>query len=183
MTPPSAVRLTIEPLDPARHDRAQFASGVLAVDNYLHKTANKLMRAGNVRVFVLVDEHDALIGFYALNAHAVRYDELPPVFGRDRPAHGTIPAAFIAMIGVDARYQGRGFGGDLLIDALRRVAEAGHNLGIRVVMLDVLDCGDPALVERRRRLYEGYGFLALSTQPLRLFLPVAAIAPLLSPPH
>jgi GNAT superfamily N-acetyltransferase len=175
-------RLAIEPLDPSRHDRAGFASGVAAVDNYLLRTANKLMRAGNVRVFVMVDDDETLIGFYALNAHAVQYGELSAAFARDRPGHGAIPAAFISMIGVDVRYQGRGFGGDLLVDALRRVALAGHEIGIRVVMLDVLDCGEPALVERRRRLYESYGFVALPTQPLRLFLPTAAIDTLLAPP-
>lgn len=45
--------------------------GVAAVDNYFKKTANKLAESGNVRLFVMVSADQALIGFYAINAHAV----------------------------------------------------------------------------------------------------------------
>jgi hypothetical protein len=61
----------IEAFDPARHDRAGFSCGVAAVDNYFKKTANKLAEAGNVRLFVMVSADQVLIGFYAINAHAV----------------------------------------------------------------------------------------------------------------
>ena len=41
----------IEPFDPARHDRTGFSCGVAAVDNSFKKTANKLAKAGNVKLF------------------------------------------------------------------------------------------------------------------------------------
>jgi len=41
------------------------------------------------------------------------------------------------------RYSGTGFGGDLLVDALRRIALAADTHGIAVALLDVLDCGNP----------------------------------------
>jgi len=97
----------IEPLDPSRHDRTAFSCGIEQVDNYFRKTANKLTQTGNVRVFVLTDPDGTLIGFYATNAHAIHYSELPDKFRRDRPDHGHIPAAHISMIGIDLRYQGR----------------------------------------------------------------------------
>jgi hypothetical protein len=65
---------------------------VEAVDNYFKKTANKLANAWNVRLFVMVSADQALIGFYAINAHSVDYH--------------------------DQRYTGAGFGGDLLVDVL-----------------------------------------------------------------
>jgi GNAT superfamily N-acetyltransferase len=165
----------IEPLDPSKHDRAAFSCGVAQVDNYFRNSAGKLARAGNVRVHVMTDRQGALIGFHALNAHAIHYGELPRKLARDRPGHGQIPAAFISMIGVDQARQGHGFGGDLLVDALRRIARAADQLGIRVVLLDVLDCGDPAKVEQRRKLYRSYGFEALPSNPMRMFLPVADV--------
>ena len=165
----------IEPFDPARHDRAGFTCGVDQVDNFFRKTANKLSNADNVRVFVMVDAAGALVGFYAVNAHAVHYQDLPDRFARTRPGHGVIPAAYISMIGVDARHQGRGYGGDLLVDCLRRLARAADELGIAVIMLDVLDCGDAAAVERRRALYTGYGFLPLPSNGLRLFMPTVTV--------
>ena len=165
----------IEPFDPLRHDRSGFSCGVEAVDNYFKKTANKLANAGNVRLFVMVGADQALIGFYAINAHAVDYRDLPRRFARTRPGHGSIPAAFIAMIGRDQRYSGAGFGSDLLVDALHRIARAADSLGIAVALLDVLDCGDPHRTARRQALYESYGFQPLPSMPTRLFLPLSTI--------
>lgn len=121
----------------------------------------------------------AVIGFYALNAHAVDYKNLPKKYASSRPANGSIPAAFLSMIGVDQRYTGQGYGGDLLVDALLRVAQAAEQVGIAVVVFDVLDDGNPELVERRTKLYAGYGFPPLPSNPLRMFLPVATVRKLL----
>jgi GNAT superfamily N-acetyltransferase len=170
----------IEPFDPVRHDRTGFSCGVAPVDNFFKKTANKLAKAGNVKLYVMVNDDQALIGFYAINAHAVHYQDLPTRFARARPGHGSIPAAFIAMIGRDQRYSGSGFGADLLVDALRRIAQAADSLGIAVVLVDVLDCGDPERTARRQPLYESYGFQPLPSNPTRLFLPINAIRELIA---
>jgi len=171
--PPFA--LAIEPLDLEHHDRSAFSCDVEQFDNFLKKTAGKLTRADNTRVYVLADLAGAIIGFYAINAHAIDYQDLPKRFARTRPAHGSIPTAFLSMIGVDYRHGGKGYGGDLLADALVRVAGAADQLGIAVVILDVLDDGDAEAVKRRLALYARYGFQSLPWQPLRLFLPVATI--------
>lgn len=171
----------IEPFDPERHDRTAFSCGVDQVDNFFKKTANKLSKADNLRVWVLTDPQGVLIGFYALNAHAVDYAELPAKFAKSRPGHGSIPAAYISMIGVDKRFQGKGYGGDLLVDALKRILLASETLGVAVVLLDVLDCGQPDQVVKRADLYKGYGFTPLASNPLRLFLPVATVRMLVDP--
>ncbi len=173
-------RPRIEPLDPAKHDRAAFSCGVERVDNYFKKTANKLARADNVRVWVMVSPDDVLIGFYAINAHAVDYADLPDKFAKSGPGRGNIPAAYVSMIGVDTQFAGQGYGGDLLIDALNRIARAADNMGIAVVMLDVLECGNAGLVEKRLKLYTSYGFAPLPSNPLRLFLPLAIVRALLA---
>ena len=171
----TAKLIVIEPLDPARHDRAAFSCGIDQVDNFFRRTANKLTKAGNIRTFVMTGPENELIGFYATNAHAIDYTKLPERFARTRPAHGSIPAAYISMIGVDSRFQGQGYGGDLLVDCLKRLVMAADALGIAVVMLDVLDCGDPETVAKRVALYTGYGFEPLASNGLRLFLPIATV--------
>lgn len=171
---------TIEPLDPARHDRAAFSCGIEQVDNFFKRTANKLAKADNVRVFVLTTADQDLIGFYALNAHSIDYAELPAKYARIRPGHGNIPASYISMIGVDERFAGQGFGGDLLIDALERIARVADEIGLAVVVLDVLDCGNLKLVEKRLRLYKSYGFQPLPSKGLRLFLPIATVRTLIA---
>ncbi len=169
------VAYTIEPFDPEKHDRAAFSCGVEQVDNYFQKTANKLAKADNVRLYVMVDPAGTVIGFYALNAHAVHFMELPAKFARTRPSHGNIPSAYISMIGRDQKFRGGGYGGDLLVDALRRIAVAADAIGVAVVMLDVLDCGDPDRVARRKALYESYGFQSLASNPLRMFMAVSLV--------
>ncbi|EZP65877.1 GCN5-like N-acetyltransferase [Sphingomonas paucimobilis] len=174
-TPEDAKRYVIEPLDPAKHDRAAFSCGISQVDNFFRRTANKLAKVDNVRTFVMVGAENEVIGFYAINAHAIDYTELPGRFARNRPAHGSIPAAYISMIGVDSRFQKQGYGGDLLIDCLARLTNAADALGIAIVMLDVLDCGDPEKVAKRLALYTSYGFEPLPSNGLRLFLPIATV--------
>ncbi|HEU0067326.1 MAG TPA: GNAT family N-acetyltransferase [Sphingomonas sp.] len=174
-TPEDAKLIVIEPLDPAKHDRATFSCGIAQVDNFFRRTANKLAKVDNIRTFVMVGPKRELIGFYATNAHAIDYAELPERFARDRPSHGNIPAAYISMIGVDGRFQGRGYGGDLLVDCLARLTRAADALGIAVAMLDVLDCGDPEKVAKRLALYTSYGFERLPSHALRLFLPIATV--------
>lgn len=179
MTEADEPKFVIEPLDPARHDRAAFSCGVEQVDNFFRRTAGKLAAADNIRVFVMTAADGEVIGFYALNAHAVDYRDLPTKYARTRPGHGTIPAAYLSMIGVDKRHAGHGYGGDLLADALTRIATAAENIGIAVIMLDVLDDGNAEFIARRKALYEGYGFVPLPSHPLRLFLPVATVQALL----
>lgn len=179
MTGDSPPKNTIEPFDPDKHDRTAFSCGVEQVDNYFKKTASKLSKADNARVFVMTAPDKQVIGFYALNAHAIDYQDLPKKYARTRPTHGSIPAAFLSMIGVDQHYAGQGFGGDLLADALQRVAQASEQVGIAIVVLDVLNDGNTELVERRTNLYAGYGFQALPSNPLRMFLPVATIREIL----
>ncbi|HEB79405.1 MAG TPA: GNAT family N-acetyltransferase [Rhodospirillales bacterium] len=179
MTSASKAPNKIELFDQDKHDRAAFSCGVDQVDNYFKRTANKLAKAGNTRLYVMVSPDNELIGFYAINAHAVDYTELPAQYARTRPGHGGIPAAYISMIGVDQRFSGNGYGGVLLVDALTRIVLAADKIGISVVMLDVLDCGDHDLVERRKKLYTSYGFTSLPSNELRLFMPIATVRSLI----
>ncbi len=171
--------ITIEPLNADHHDRAAFSSGVEPVDNFLHRTAGKLMKGGTARVFVAVDPENSpqtILGFYAINAHSVEYKDLPGRYKRYSLPDGTIPAAFIGMMGVTKEAQGQGLRSLLLADALKGAYSASHRVGTAIVVLDVLDCGDPSATCRRRQFYEGFGFTSLPSRPLRMFLPVSTIA-------
>ena len=84
------------------------------------------------------------------------------------------------MIGVDLRHQGKGFGADLLVDCLRRIATAAEEIGIRVILLDVLDCGDPTFTERRKKLYLSYGFAPFASNSLCMYLPMSDVRALLA---
>jgi len=174
-TEPSEPNFIIESFNPDRHDRSGFTCGVEQADNYFKMTANKLSKADNVRLYVMVAKDGEVAGFYAINAHTIDHIELPSRYKRTRPGHGSIPAAYISMIGRSIQYRGKGIGGNLLIDALQTIAQASEQIGISVVMLDVLDCGNAERTANRKALYESYGFQALKSDPQRLFLPMATV--------
>lgn len=163
----------VQPFDPKTHDRAAFSCGVLQVDNYLKLTANKASKADVVRIWVGIDAENHIVGFYGINMHAVDVKNMPAAYAKRAMKHGLLPAAFIAMIGVDKAQQGNGIGSALVADALSRIARASEEIGTCVVMLDILDDGDAEAVARRKTYYEDFGFIPLPSQPLRLFMPIA----------
>jgi hypothetical protein len=100
-------------------------------------------------------------------------------YKRNAPAHGSSPAVYISMKGRDVTCKGKGVGGVLLVDALKRIALGTDQFGVAVFMLDVLDCGDPEAVEKRKQPYESYGFQPLTSEELKMFLPLATVRQLL----
>jgi len=172
-----AALFRIEAFDKSKHKRDGFESGIDAVDKSFSETAGKLSKAGNVSFFVMVEiaVPDVVIGFYTLNAHAVHFSDLPAKYKRGKPGHGHIPAAFISMMGVYAERHNEGLGALLLADALKRIARGAESVATAVVLLDVIDCGDPEKIVRRQTFYTKFGFQPLPAQPSRLFLPVASV--------
>ena len=143
--------IRIEPFDPDRHDRTAFPCGTNRLDIFLRLSAKKRQKDDFTRVFVAVAEGSPrILGYYALNTHAVPIDEL----GADRPPRspntGAIPALYLSMIAVDKRRQGRGLGADLAIDALNRARHVASEVGLKLVVLDVIDDGGPEAFARRR---------------------------------
>lgn len=166
---------TIEPFDPKVHDRTAFACGVPQIDNYLKLTAKKGTKADVVRIWVVTDHEHQIVGFYGINMHAIAATDMPEAFQKKALKHGFLPAAFIAMIGVDQNYQNKGLGSALLADALNRIARASEEIGTCVIVLDIFDDKDEDTVSRRKTYYESFGFIPLPDQPLRMFIPVATV--------
>ena len=167
------VPFKIQPFDPKTHDRAAFSCGVPQIDNYLKLTAKRGAKADVVRIWVVIDAENQIVGFYGINMHAVDVKEMPASYKKKAMKHGLLPAAFIAMIGVDEKHQGNGLGSALVADALDRIARASEEIGTCVVMLDVFDDGNVDAVTRRKNYYESFGFIPLPDQQLRLFMPIA----------
>jgi predicted GNAT family N-acyltransferase len=73
---------------------------------------------------------------------------------------------------VDTKAQGEGLGRFLLIDALRRIANAAEDVAAHAVVLDAID-------EDAVSFYSNYGFLELMDDPLHLFLPMDTVRQLI----
>jgi GNAT superfamily N-acetyltransferase len=167
--------LIIETFDAARHDRGSFTCGVTKADNFLKLSANKLSKAGHLRIRVATADGVSILGFHALNAASIDCSELPAKFARDSPSSHVIPAALIAMIAVAKSHQGKGIGRLLLADALTRAALASEYLGMSITILDILDDGDEQAIEARHRLYSSFGFRSFQASRLKMWVPTKDI--------
>ncbi|MPY73637.1 MAG: GNAT family N-acetyltransferase [Alphaproteobacteria bacterium] len=178
-TPPEP-QIKIEPFDPEVHDRAAFSCGTERIDNFLKSTAKKHQQGDFTRVWVAVGKvSPKILGYYSINSHSIQADDLPEKFKKGAPRHGAVAAAYLSTFGVDASVQGKGIGKILLADALKRIARISEQMGIFAVVLDVLDDGDRAQIEKRHRFYESFGFIDFPSHALRMFLPIRTIRAIL----
>ena len=172
----AASRIVIEPFDPARHERSGFCCGTERLDNFLRLSARKQQKDDFTRVFVAVAEGSPnILGYYALNAHAIATGELGADRPRRAPNTGSIPALYLSMIAVDRSWQGKGLGSDLAIDALGRALNVAGEVGLKLVVLDVIDDGGNEAFARRMEFYRRLGFQSFQDRPERMFISIDTI--------
>jgi GNAT superfamily N-acetyltransferase len=177
MTPePQALQIDIQPFDPKTHDRTVFSCGSNRIDNYLKRTAKKHQKDDFARIFVAVlPGTGTVLGYYAINAHAIEVGDLTPEWEGRAPRHGQIPAAYLSIIGVDQSMQGQGLGQVLMVDALKRMIALSDDIGLAVVVLDVLEEGTDKDIQRRAAFYTRIGFKALPSRPYRMIFSIKHI--------
>ncbi|MFZ5733872.1 MAG: GNAT family N-acetyltransferase [Pseudomonadota bacterium] len=162
-------RLRIEPLDRDRHDRAAFRCGVDRVDNFLQKTAARQQDADHTRVYVAcIDDSVEVIGYYALNAHAIDVTTLPEEARSKLPTYPTISAVYLAMVGFHLDHRGKGGGTFLMMDAFKRSVGAANIIGAYFLVLDALN-------ERAAKLYRELGFVDLPGHGPRMLIAMKRI--------
>ena len=173
---PGACAIVIEPFDPARHDRPGLSCGADRLDNFLRLSARKQQKDDFTRVFVAVAQGSPrVLGYYALNAHAVATDDLEADRPRWAPRTGSIPALHLSMIAVERNRQGQGLGSDLAVDALGRALGVARDVGLKLVVLDVIDDGGNDVFERRMAFYQRLGFQSFQDRPQRMFIAIDTI--------
>lgn len=162
-------RLTIEPFDRTRHDRAAFSCGVDRIDNFLKITASRHVADDNGKIYVAVESGAAgVIGFYALSPHSIDVSSLPEDDRKRMPRLPTLSAIYLSMVGVDRSMQGHGVGSFLMADALRRSVAAADIIGGRFMVLDAIN-------EDAARMYRRLGFVDLPSQSGRMLLSMTVI--------
>jgi GNAT superfamily N-acetyltransferase len=139
-----------------------FRCGSRELDEWLARYALVNQRAGMATVFVTT-VGDAVVGYYALSTGGVEHAVAPQRVKRGVARH-PIPVVILTRLAVHENYQGRGLGSALLRDALRRVAAAADEIGIRALLVHAKD-------EEARAFYLDFGeFEPSPTGPLHLFL-------------
>lgn len=79
-----------------------------------------------------------------------------------------IPVCLVARLAVTSSEQGRGFGSELLLNALERTVAAAEDVGIRAILVRAInqDAAD---------FYEAYSFEPAAEDRLLLMAPLAAV--------
>lgn len=147
----------------ATHHVAAFNCGEASLNSFLQKYAHNNARAGLGRTFVAARPGQTrVLGYFTVSTGSVKFDAIPDHVNNKLPKY-PIPTVHIGRLAVDAQVQGQGLGETLLVEAIRRAAEASNSVGVYAI--DVI-----ALHERARKFYLNYSFVEMLDQPLHLFL-------------
>ena len=154
--------LRFEQLD-QKHDRAAFRCGEPKLDAWFHKRAGQDERRNLARVFVALDEHSKVVGFYSLSAFTLSLDEMPDDLAAKLPHYDRIPAALIGRLARHERCLGQGIGEVLVADALNRIVNVARDLAVFAIVVDAKD-------RNASEFYQSFGFIPFPLHPQRLFL-------------
>lgn len=120
------------------HDASSFSCGRQVFDIWLRSHAARAQLSGTASTYVWVHREHGVIGYYALSAHALVKDELPPPAAKGEIA--LIPASLISKLALDQRFHGEGHGGALLADALSRsLSSRTQSVAIRLIIVEAID--------------------------------------------
>jgi GNAT superfamily N-acetyltransferase len=124
------------------------------------------------------DEHALIAGYYCISAGEVSRDAAPPPLARRAP--NPLPVVRMGRFAVDRRYQGQGWGSDLLREALRGAAAAVELIGGRAMLVD-------AISDDAKQFYEHFGFQTSPIHPMQLMydlrIVIASACLDTGPPH
>ena len=149
----------------ADHQLNTFNCGETSLDEWLKRRALLNQSNGASRTFVVVDESQLVMGYYALAAGAVHHQDAMRSIRQNMP--DPIPVMVLARLAVDIRTQGMQLGAGLLRDAVDRSLAVAKNTGVRALLVH-------ALHERAKQFYLYFGFQASPVHPLTLMLRLKA---------
>lgn len=128
------------------------------------------MRREVARIYVAMDgARDDVIGYFTLSSYYLLPESLPDALKRKLPRYDAFLAILLGRLAVDRRYQGKGLGGSLLLQALRECYYASRRIAAMAVVVDAKD-------DVARSFYEHFAFLRCEDHEHRLYLPITEVA-------
>jgi GNAT superfamily N-acetyltransferase len=152
------------------HALETFDCGVEPLNAYLKRFALVNQSAGGAQTYVASSD-GTVVGYYSLSTGSVQYEEAPERARRGLARH-PVPIILLGRLAVDRRWQGKGLGAALLLDALRRTVSAADIIGVLAILAHTKD-------DAARQFYEHFNFDASPVEPLHMFLLIKEITSLL----
>jgi predicted GNAT family N-acyltransferase len=161
-------KYVIAPLE-KKHNKHEFNCGIDPLNQYLKTQASQDVKKNVAVTYVLTTPtSEKVLGYYTLSSIGVFPGELPDELIRRLPRYPVLPGILLGRLAVDNSCQGTGIGLFILIDALKRSLIVSNQIGIVAVIVDAKD-------ENAVTFYEHFGFIKLSENNHRLFLPINTI--------
>jgi len=148
------------------HNRQSFDCGRIELNNWLRQVARQHQDKGLSKTFVAVSDEEptGICGFYALTLAEMDRRFLPETYQKRIPHR--IPGVRLGRLAVDVRYQKKGLGELILVDAIARARRIHQDAGVMGIFVDALD-------NQASAFYRHYGFLAIHDHPRLLIYPIA----------
>lgn len=143
------------------HRLDDFQCKSTALTKWLVNRARKSHREGASRCFVVCDDQQNVVGYYALAAGAVSHELAPGSVKRNMP--DPIPVAVLGRLAVHTDWAGKGVGRGLLKDAVQRTLHTAQQMGIRVLLCHAID-------ESAKAFYVKHGFIESPLDPMTVML-------------
>jgi GNAT superfamily N-acetyltransferase len=146
-------------------DRAAFCCGEDVLDRYFQTQATQDIRRRIANCFVVVEAATGRVAaYYTLSAASIPLVDLPADETKRLPRYPILPAVRIGRLAVDRRFQRRGLGELMLMNAVHRtIQDAAAAFALLVDAKNDLAPG----------FYRRYGFRPIVGKPKTLFLPLA----------
>jgi GNAT superfamily N-acetyltransferase len=109
-----------------------------------------------------------VLGYYCLSAYSLDISDLVEPVAKCLPRYPVLPATLIGRLAVDSGHQGKGYGGYLLLDAMRKVLEASTKVASVALIVDAID-------REAVSFYIRHGFIEFPNDPLKLYISMESI--------
>ena len=161
--------LSIELLDSKKHNRSLFTCGVDSLDDYIKTRASQELKKRVSTPYVLTNLPERqVLGYYCLSSYSIALAELDESTAKKLPRYKALPAILLGRLAVDSGYQGKGYGGFLVLDAMKRCLELSTQLAAMAMVVDAINQGAVSF-------YKDYGFIDFPDDPIKLYISMVEI--------
>ena len=134
----------------ADHDTSGFTCRHESLSTWLHKRALVNAASGASRTYVVCDDQNRVIGYYALAAGSIASEAAPGRLRRNMP--DPLSVIVLGRLAMHSDWSSRGIGSGLLKDAVLRSVQAAGLIGVRALLCHAID-------DEAKAFYLKHGFV------------------------
>jgi GNAT superfamily N-acetyltransferase len=151
------------------HKKSDFDCNNELLNNYIQKQAKQDVNRDLSACYILNDINDKrVLGYYTLSGNSIDRNEFPiELMQKMPPSYVNLPTILLGRLAIDKNEKGKGFGGILLMDALKKCVDISESLGVLAVIVDPFD-------EKAISFYKKYGFILIPSNN-KMFIPIKTI--------